>query len=152
MKCVAICMLRAISSPKPRHMRPSSPYSHRNAATIWYAHGYVPTVCLRCHQLLLITSRAYHFPEKQSTDDCRRAGGKAIACDLWQRSAKSRLACGRSCPCVVSRGDENGAVGEGLCNIGGRGERKNLDVVRTICALCCWGTGRKTQGVADYHV
>ncbi|ECO8650125.1 dTDP-glucose 4,6-dehydratase [Salmonella enterica subsp. enterica serovar Carrau] len=44
----------------------------------------------------------------------------------------------------------NGAVGE-TYNIGGHNERKNLDVVRTICALLEELAPQKPQGVANYH-
>ncbi len=57
MKCMAICILQTISSPKPRHMRQAALIPPpKPAATIWYAPGYVPTVCLRLSPTALITT------------------------------------------------------------------------------------------------
>ncbi|WP_411904964.1 GDP-mannose 4,6-dehydratase, partial [Salmonella enterica] len=44
----------------------------------------------------------------------------------------------------------NGAVCE-TYNIGGHNERKNLDVVRTICALLEELAPQKPQGLVNYH-
>lgn len=44
----------------------------------------------------------------------------------------------------------NVAVGE-TYNIGGHNERKNLDVVRTICALLEELAPQKPQGMVNYH-
>lgn len=87
---------------------PSSPYSASKASSdhlvrAWLRTYGLPTLVTNCSN----NYGPYHFPEKLIPLMILNAlAGKTIA-GLWQRSANSRLAvCGRSCPCVVSRGDE----------------------------------------------
>ncbi|ENG8267264.1 dTDP-glucose 4,6-dehydratase [Salmonella enterica] len=130
---------------------PSSPYSASKASSdhlvrAWLRTYGLPTVVTNCSN----NYGPYHFPEKLIPLMILNAlAGKPLPVYGNGQQIRDWLYVedhARALYHVVT----NSAVGE-TYNIGGHNERKNLDVVRTICALLEELAPQKPQGVANYH-
>lgn len=130
---------------------PSSPYSASKASSdhlvrAWLRTYGLPTLVTNCSN----NYGPYHFPEKLIPLMILNAlAGKPLPVYGNGQQIRDWLYVedhARALYHVVT----NGAVGE-TYNIGGHNERKNLDVVRTICALLEELAPQKPQGVANYH-
>lgn len=130
---------------------PSSPYSASKASSdhlvrAWLRTYGLPTVVTNCSN----NYGPYHFPEKliPLTILNALAGkpmpvyGNGLQIRDWLYVEDHARALYR----VVT----TGVVGE-TYNIGGHNERKNIDVVRTVCALLEELVPQKPEGVAQYQ-
>lgn len=130
---------------------PSSPYSASKASSdhlvrAWLRTYGLPTLVTNCSN----NYGPYHFPEKLIPLMILNAlAGKPLPVYGNGQQIRDWLYVedhARALYHVVTKG----VVGE-TYNIGGHNERKNLDVVRTICALLEEMAPQKPQGVANYH-
>ena len=112
---------------------PNSPYSASKAAADHlvraYHHTYgLPTLTTNCSN----NYGPYQFPEKLIPlviSECPRR--QAVA-GIWRRAECARLALRRRSLRRIRRVLAQGRVGE-TYNIGGGGEKRNLEIVETIC-------------------
>ncbi|VCV94750.1 dTDP-glucose 4,6-dehydratase 2 [Escherichia coli] len=144
-KYMVTCTRRMISSPKPRRMRRAAPIPlQKPAATTVRALRYgLPTLITNCSN-----NYGPHFPEKLIPLMILNAlagkplpvygNGQQIRDWLYVEDHARAL-------CVAT----TGKVGETYN--GGHNERKNLDVVETICELLEELAPNKPHGVAHYH-
>jgi dTDP-glucose 4,6-dehydratase len=114
---------------------PNSPYSASKAASdhlvrAWHETYGLPVVLTNCSN----NYGPYHFPrEADPGGDPERAGGQADP-GLRAGPERARLAFCRGSRRRASAGRREGRTGRSY-NIGGNNERRNIDLVRTICAL-----------------
>lgn len=149
-KYMVTCTRRMISSPKPRRMRRAALIPRQKpAATIWCArlrtYG-LPTLITNCSN----NYGPYHFPEKLIPLMILNVlAGKSLPVYGNGQQIRDWLYVedhARALYCVAT----TGKVGE-TYNIGGHNERKNLDVVETICELLEELAPNKPHGVAHYR-
>ena len=130
---------------------PSSPYSASKAGSdhlvrAWNRTYGLPVVVTNCSN----NYGPYHFPEKLIPLTILNAlAGKPLPVYGNGQQIRDWLYVedhARALYCVAT----TGAVGE-TYNIGGHNERKNLDVVETICCLLEELAPNKPQGLAQYR-
>lgn len=150
MKCMAICTAAMISLPRPRPMRQAAPIRLRKpAATTWCArlrtYG-LPTLITNCSN----NYGPYHFPEKLIPLTILNAlAGKPLPVYGNGQQIRDWLYVedhARALYLVATRGEPGETY-----NIGGHNERKNIEVVETICQLLEELAPDKPQGVAHYR-
>lgn len=130
---------------------PSSPYSASKASSdhlvrAWLRTYGLPTLITNCSN----NYGPYHFPEKLIPLTILNAlAGKPLPVYGNGQQIRDWLYVddhARALYLVATQG----AIGE-TYNIGGHNERKNLDVVETICSLLEELVPQKPQGIARYH-
>ena len=130
---------------------PSSPYSASKASSdhlvrAWLRTYGLPTLITNCSN----NYGPYHFPEKLIPRTILNAlAGKPLPVYGNGQQIRDWLYVddhARALYLVATQG----AIGE-TYNIGGHNERKNLDVVETICSLLEELVPQKPQGIARYH-
>lgn len=130
---------------------PSSPYSASKASSdhlvrAWLRTYGLPTLITNCSN----NYGPYHFPEKLIPLMILNAlAGKPLPVYGNGQQVRDWLYVddhARALYCVATTGE----VGE-TYNIGGHNERKNLDVVETICELLETLAPNKPQGIAHYR-
>lgn len=130
---------------------PSSPYSASKASSdhlvrAWLRTYGLPTLITNCSN----NYGPYHFPEKLIPLTILNAlAGKPLPVYGNGQQIRDWLYVddhARALYLVATKG----AIGE-TYNIGGHNERKNLDVVETICALLEELVPQKPQGIVRYH-
>lgn len=149
MKCMAICTAAMISLPRPRPMRQAAPIRLQPAATTWCArlrtYG-LPTLITNCSN----NYGPYHFPEKLIPLTILNAlAGKPLPVYGNGQQIRDWLYVedhARALYLVATRGEPGETY-----NIGGHNERKNIEVVETICQLLEELAPDKPQGVAHYR-
>lgn len=150
MKCTVTCTAPTICSPKPHRMRRAA-YSASKASSdhlvrAWLRTYGLPTLVTNCSN----NYGPYHFPEKLIPLVILNAvAGKPLP--VYGNGAQVRDWLyvedhARALYQVVTEG----VVGE-TYNIGGHNERKNIEVVQTICDLLEELAPNKPQGVANYR-
>lgn len=151
MKCTVTCTAPTICSPRTTPYAPSSPYSASKASSdhlvrAWLRTYGLPTLVTNCSN----NYGPYHFPEKLIPLVILNAvAGKPLP--VYGNGAQVRDWLyvedhARALYQVVTEG----VVGE-TYNIGGHNERKNIEVVQTICDLLEELAPNKPQGVAHYR-
>ena len=119
---------------RPRY-DPNSPYSASKAAAdhlarAWHRTYGLPVIVTNCSN----NYGPYQFPEKLIPLTIIKAAGGRAAAGLRHGRERARLdPCRRSRPRLHRRADRAAGPGEGY-NFGGASERRNIDVVRAICA------------------
>ncbi len=151
MKCMAICTAAMISLPRPRPMRQAAPIRLRKpAATTWCAPGCEPMACRRLSPTAQITTARITFPEKLIPLTILNAlAGKPLPVYGNGQQIRDWLYVedhARALYLVATRGEPGETY-----NIGGHNERKNIEVVETICQLLEELAPDKPQGVAHYR-
>ncbi|HDG1672898.1 MAG: dTDP-glucose 4,6-dehydratase [Kluyvera cryocrescens] len=130
---------------------PSSPYSASKASSdhlvrAWLRTYGLPTLITNCSN----NYGPYHFPEKLIPLTILNAlAGKPLPVYGNGQQIRDWLYVddhARALYLVATKG----AIGE-TYNIGGHNERKNIDVVETICALLEELVPQKPQGIVRYH-
>ena len=130
---------------------PSSPYSASKASSdhlvrAWLRTYGLPTLITNCSN----NYGPYHFPEKLIPLTILNAlAGKPLPVYGNGQQIRDWLYVddhARALYLVATKG----AIGE-TYNIGGHNERKNIDVVETICALLEELVPQKPQGILRYH-
>ena len=130
---------------------PSSPYSASKASSdhlvrAWLRTYGLPTLITNCSN----NYGPYHFPEKLIPLMILNAlAGKPLPVYGNGQQIRDWLYVedhARALYCVAT----TGAVGE-TYNIGGHNERKNLEVVETVCSLLEELAPQKPQGIAQYR-
>ena len=130
---------------------PSSPYSASKASSdhlvrAWLRTYGLPTLITNCSN----NYGPYHFPEKLIPLTILNAlAGKPLPVYGNGQQVRDWLYVddhARALYLVATKG----AIGE-TYNIGGHNERKNIDVVETICALLEELVPQKPQGIVRYH-
>lgn len=130
---------------------PSSPYSASKAASdhlvrAWHRTYGLPTIVTNCSN----NYGPYHFPEKLIPLMILNAlAGKPLPVYGDGSQIRDWLYVEDHARALVKVVTE-GAVGE-TYNIGGHNERKNLDVVKTICAILEELAPKKPAGVSHYE-
>ena len=115
---------------------PNSPYSASKAASDHlvraYHHTYgLPTLTTNCSN----NYGPYQFPEKLIPLMIVNALGGQAAAGLRRRPQRARLAVCRRSLQRDPRGARSAAAPGETYNVGGNAERRNIDVVHTLCDL-----------------
>ena len=130
---------------------PSSPYSASKASSdhlvrAWLRTYGLPTLITNCSN----NYGPYHFPEKLIPLTILNAlAGKPLPVYGNGQQIRDWLYVDDHARALY-RVATQGAIGE-TYNIGGHNERKNLDVVETICGLLEELVPQKPKGIARYH-
>ena len=130
---------------------PSSPYSASKASSdhlvrAWLRTYGLPTLITNCSN----NYGPYHFPEKLIPLTILNAlAGKSLPVYGNGQQIRDWLYVDDHARALYLVATE-GVIGE-TYNIGGHNERKNIDVVETICSLLEELVPQKPQGIARYH-